>query len=84
MVDWLGDIERLTAAVCALGALILGITNSNKIKEVHISINSRMDQLLKATGEAAKAAGAAQERSDVAERAGNETVGDKVRGTGEV
>jgi hypothetical protein len=37
--------------------MILGIINARKIREVHVSVNSRMDQLLSLRGEASKAAG---------------------------
>jgi hypothetical protein len=41
-------------------SLFVSYRNSLKIQEVHLSINSRMDQLLKATGMASHAAGLAE------------------------
>jgi hypothetical protein len=49
--------------VTAVGALIIGVMNSWRISDVHISINSRMDQLLKAHGAEMKAEGANEERA---------------------
>ncbi len=48
--------------VSALAALILGYMGSNKLHEIHLSMNSRLDQLLKA----AKAQGAMEERDRAA------------------
>jgi len=64
VVDVLADIERLITAVAALGAVIVGVLNSSKIHKVYISINSRMDQLLIAHGDASKAEGVEQGRKD--------------------
>ena len=53
-------IERSTSiitALAALGALIIAFQNRGAIQQVHIAINSRMDQLLKSTGLAARAEG---------------------------
>jgi hypothetical protein len=64
MMEYLPEIERIASVVSALGAVIIGVLNARKIKEVHISINSRMEQLLKAQSEASEAKGAADERAN--------------------
>jgi hypothetical protein len=64
MMDILADIERIISALAALGAVVMGLVNSRKIQNVHVSINSRMDQLLQARGDASKAEGVEQGRSD--------------------
>jgi hypothetical protein len=63
-------MEAIAALVIATATLVASITslvmafkNSVKINEVHLSINSRMDQLLAAHGAEMKAEGAAEERS---------------------
>lgn len=53
----IGDIAGVLTAIAALVAAVMSIRNSSKIKEVHISINSRMDQLLKEKGIASRAEG---------------------------
>jgi|HubBroStandDraft_3_1064219.scaffolds.fasta_scaffold68257_2 hypothetical protein len=60
MMQWIDDILRVSTAIGALGAVILGIINSRKITSIHISINSRMDQYLSLRGEASKAEGVMQ------------------------
>jgi hypothetical protein len=57
------DIASLITAVAALGGVLMGFRNSRKIQEVHLSINSRMDQLLLATKESAHAAGVNEEKA---------------------
>jgi hypothetical protein len=54
----------LFSAAAAVGAVAMSARNAQKIQDVHISINSRMDQLLDATRTAAEAVGAAQERKE--------------------
>jgi hypothetical protein len=58
------EIAQVITAAAALGAVIISARNGRKIQEVHLSINSRMDQLLKAAEQAAHAAGAAEARLD--------------------
>jgi len=57
------EIAQLITAIAALGAVLMSVRNGHKIQEVHLSINSRMDELLKAASEAARAAGATEERN---------------------
>ena len=60
----LHEITDLITAVAALGAVIVGWRNSKKIEAVHIDVNSRMTELLKATGVAAHAEGVEAGRSE--------------------
>lgn len=48
---------QVFAAVAALGAVAVSILNSYKINEVHVLMNSRLDELLDLTTKAATAAG---------------------------
>jgi crotonobetainyl-CoA:carnitine CoA-transferase CaiB-like acyl-CoA transferase len=57
MSAYINDIVGVLTAVAALIAAIVSVRNSGKIREVHISINSRMDQLLTERGIAARAEG---------------------------
>jgi len=59
----LSEIASLITAVAALSACVLSWINKGKIQEVHLSINSRMDQLLIAAKDAAHAAGASEEKA---------------------
>lgn len=56
------DIAQGFIAIAALYGAWRGHRNSAQIQEVHLSINSRMDQLLKSSAAAAHAAGVEQER----------------------
>lgn len=64
MTELLSGIASLISAIAAIGAVLMSLRNGRKIQEVHISINSRMDQLLQARGEASMAAGVVQGRSE--------------------
>ena len=64
----LDDVLRVVGAVSALGAVIMGLINSHKIKEVHVSINSRMDRMLEITAAASHAEGVEQERKETEDR----------------
>lgn len=50
-------ILQVLAAFFACSATVISFINRRKINEVHVSINSRMDQLLTERGIAAKAEG---------------------------
>lgn len=58
----LSEMASVFTAAAALGACILGWMNRGKIQEVHLSINSRMDELLREARAAAHAAGVTQQR----------------------
>jgi hypothetical protein len=62
-MNW-GEAAQLITAIAAVGAVSMSYRNSRKIEQVHISINSRMDQLLKTSGDAMKAEGVAEERAN--------------------
>ena len=51
------EIAMSVSALCSLGALIISGINARKISNVHVSINSRMDQLLVERGIAERASG---------------------------
>jgi hypothetical protein len=57
-----GLIVSIATLITAIGAVVIGIINSNRINDVHVSINSRMDQLLLAHGKEMKAEGVKEER----------------------
>jgi hypothetical protein len=61
-VTW-SDVPNIVIAIVAIYGAWIGRQNSRHIQEVHLSINSRMDQLLKSSNDAAHAAGADQERN---------------------
>jgi hypothetical protein len=56
-------VGALGSLLAALGAFVTSLRNGQKIQEVHLSINSRMDQLLTASSAAAHAAGASEEKA---------------------
>jgi hypothetical protein len=56
-------IISIATLVTAIGAIAVGIMNAQRIADVHVSINSRMDQLLKSHGLEMKAEGVAEERA---------------------
>lgn len=56
------EIAQIITALAAVGAVAMSYRNSRKIESVHVSINSRMDQLLLATNASAKAEGIKEER----------------------
>ena len=55
-------IAAFSGFLAAVGALIASLKNGQRIQEVHLSINSRMDQLVAVTKAAAHAEGVEQER----------------------
>lgn len=57
----LADVSQFITAIAALGAVLMSARNGRKIEEVHLSINGRMDELLKVTSEAQHALGVKQE-----------------------
>jgi len=57
------SISKLIVAVAAAGALFMSIYNATQINSVHVSINSRVDQLLLERGRSSKAEGVTQERA---------------------
>lgn len=70
MID-LGAVASLISALAAFGATTVSLMsyqasrrNGRKIEDVHLSVNSRMDQLLQARGDASEAKGLEQGRSE--------------------
>jgi hypothetical protein len=61
------EILKITAeaigSVAAFGALIMGFINQDRIKSVHIMINSRMDELLELTKKSSIAEGRELQRT---------------------
>ncbi len=53
------------SALAALGAVGMSFWNSRKIREVHISLNSRLDQMLRDRGDAREALGLEKGRSEL-------------------
>ena len=58
----LPEILQIGTLLSVFAGLYVSWNNNKKITEVHLSINSRMSQLLDATGAAAKAAGVEEGR----------------------
>lgn len=56
----IAKMAQLITALAAAGALAVSIANMFKIETVHISINSRMTELLELTQKASKAEGLKQ------------------------
>jgi hypothetical protein len=57
VVEQIDMAIRIMTSLGALGAVVMGVVNSTKIKEIHVSINSRMDQLVRVIGAAEYAKG---------------------------
>jgi hypothetical protein len=55
---------ELITAFSAFAAFFMGVRNANKIQEVHLSMNSRLDAFLKLTGDAAHAQGFKEGREE--------------------
>jgi len=56
---WIGPITGAFSALTAAGAAVLSWRNKGAIQQVHVSINSRMDELLRVTAIASRAEGIA-------------------------
>jgi hypothetical protein len=61
----LGDVAQLITAMSAFGALVLSYFNRRAINEVHISTNSRMDQLLEMNKKSSRAEGLKEGREEM-------------------
>ncbi len=62
MMHWDTIVVAVIAAVPGVIAALLGRYNSQKIGEVHLAVNSRMDELLDAARRGAFGEGQQQER----------------------
>ena len=61
-------ILAVATLVPAVATMIIGILNANKIENVHLSINSRMDQLLAANRVSSHAEGREEARKEAEEQ----------------
>ncbi len=61
------DIAKWVIALCAAGALTVSIWTAFAVNTVHVSINSRMSELLELTKASSKAEGVKQELDRVKE-----------------
>jgi len=58
VLSWLANHgPSILSALGAVGAVALGFLNRSKIQEIHLTMNSRMDQLLAVSTQAAMAEG---------------------------
>jgi hypothetical protein len=64
MMEYLPDIERIGTMFVALFGAVVGLIGLFRIKQVHVSLNSRLDEMLKLRGEVGEAKGAADERAN--------------------
>ena len=62
MIITIGDVAAVITALAALGALVVSIENRHAIREVHLTMNSRLDELLKSEVTRAHASGMEQQR----------------------
>jgi len=62
-------VTMLVPTLAALAAYLQGRKNKTKIEEIHLTINSRISELLKATEQAARITGYAQGKEDAAKAA---------------
>ncbi len=65
---FIDKIGNVLTAIAAMGAMVVSYLNFKKISEVHVQINSRMDQLLVATGLKERAEGRAEGRTEGTEQ----------------
>lgn len=61
-------IVAVATLISAITAALVGLHNSRKIQDVHVSINSRMDQLLTSNRVAAHSEGREEARKEEQER----------------
>ena len=66
-------LAAIVAAIAAVTSAILARTNKTKLEEIHISLNSRLDALIKASISAGRVA----ERSDISSGIQNSPPKDK-------
>ena len=57
MLTFLHELAEWLIAISSLGALIFSIVNKRAINEVHLTLNSRLSQLIKVTAASAHAEG---------------------------
>ncbi len=59
-------VVMVVPSLAALAAYLQGRKNQNKIEQIHVTINSRISELLTATESAARAAGHAEGKAEAA------------------
>jgi hypothetical protein len=60
ILGMIGPISTGLTAIAAIGACLISWRNRSAIQDVHVSINSRMDELLRVTAQASRAEGVAE------------------------
>lgn len=60
MTDWLPIAAVVAPTLAALGSTLVSLHNKRQIREVHLSLNSRLDALIRASN----AQGRIDERND--------------------
>jgi hypothetical protein len=68
------EVAAVISAIAAIGAVVQGYVNGRRIREVHVSLNSRLTQLLEASTHAARANGIAQGRAESIQKSSEEQV----------
>ena len=63
----IGDVAEIIVAISAVAALGVSIINYRHIQEVHISVNSRLTELLALTSSSERAAGRLEGRAEAAD-----------------
>lgn len=61
-IDKTAIIVAIIVSLPSIIGIWVGYENSHAIKDIHVSINSRMDELIKSTKVASKAEGVAEEK----------------------
>lgn len=62
LLQWASVAAPLIAAVAAVGAVVLGIINRNQMQQIHLTMNSRLDELVKSKKAEGHAEGVEAER----------------------
>jgi hypothetical protein len=57
MYNFLHELSEWLIALSSIGGLVLAVINRRAITEVHLTMNSRLDQLLKSSSKSAHAEG---------------------------
>ncbi len=60
----MASFTRLIIAIASFGALLVSVYNSTQIKEVHLTLNSRLSELLELTRTSSRAEGLKEGREE--------------------
>ena len=71
IMNWEPVIVAIIVAIPSTIGVVRGWRNPTKLDSIHLDINSRIDQLVRASKAESKAEGMAQERVEERERQGN-------------